>query len=157
MVSKRMASSMLANILHVMRLRQAVSMNTSVINSAPQPQHLVIRASCQGCKWTQDHPLPSPPTVSSVSNEAIFSFYHGEIGKIEVLRKAAPCTSFLWWYLWLYSMEADHELYYKDSMQYVYCIYSRRQVSGTVNWPGTTLITFDMEVICVIFDCNFVV
>ncbi len=50
MVSECMASSMFANILHVMRLRQAVHMNTSVINSIPQPQHLVIRTSCQGCK-----------------------------------------------------------------------------------------------------------
>ncbi len=90
-----MVSSMFANILHVMRLRQAVCINTSFINSAPQLQHLVIMTSCQGCKWPQDHPLPSPPTVLSVSNEAIFSFYHRKIGKIEVLRKAAPCTSFL--------------------------------------------------------------
>ncbi len=92
MVSECMASSMFANILHVMRQRQAVRMNTSVINSSPQLQHLVIRTSCQGSKWPQDHPLPSPPTVLSVSNKAIFSFHHREIGKIEVLRKAAPCT-----------------------------------------------------------------
>ncbi len=50
MVSECMAPSMFANILHVMRLRKAVHMNTNVINSAPQPQHLVIRTSCQGCK-----------------------------------------------------------------------------------------------------------
>ncbi len=50
-------------------------------------------------KIPQYHPLPSPPTVLSVFKEAIFSFYNGEIGKIEVLRKAAPFTSFLRWYL----------------------------------------------------------
>ncbi len=102
MVSECMASSMFANILHVMRLRQAVLMNASVIHSAPQPQHLVIRTSCQGCKWPHDHPLPLPPTVLSVSNVAIFSYYHREIGKIEVLRKTPSCTSFLWWYLCYY-------------------------------------------------------
>ncbi len=80
MVSEYMVSSMFANILHVMRLRQAVRMNTSVINFTPQLQHLVIRTSCQGCKWQQDHPLPSPPTVLRVSNEAIFNFYHWAIG-----------------------------------------------------------------------------
>ncbi len=95
MVNECIAPSLFANILHVMRLRQAVSMRTSVINSAPQLQHLVIRASCQSCKWPHDHPHPSPPTVLSVSNVAIFSFYHGEIGNIEVLGKAARCTSFL--------------------------------------------------------------
>ncbi len=31
------------------------------------------------------------------------------------------------------------------------------QVSGTVNWSGTTLITFDMEDTVVIFDVNSVV
>ncbi len=62
----------------------------------------MIRASCQCCKWPQDHPLPSSPTVLSVSNVDIFSFYHGEIGKIEVLGKAALCTSFLWCYLCSY-------------------------------------------------------
>ncbi len=36
-------------------------------------------------------------------------------------------------------------------------LYSVRQVSGTVNWSGTTLITFDMEVTGVIFDRNSVV
>ncbi len=36
-------------------------------------------------------------------------------------------------------------------------LYSARQVSGTINWRGTTLITFDMEVTCVIFDRNSVV
>ncbi len=35
--------------------------------------------------------------------------------------------------------------------------YSPRQVSATVNWSGTTLITFDMELTGVIFDRNFVV
>ncbi len=36
-------------------------------------------------------------------------------------------------------------------------MYSPRQVSGTVNWRGTILITFNMDVTCVIFDCNSVV
>ncbi len=40
---------------------------------------------------------------------------------------------------------------------FVQAMYSRQQVSGTVNWHGTTLITFDMEVTCVIFDGNSVV
>ncbi len=35
--------------------------------------------------------------------------------------------------------------------------YSIRQVSGTVNRRGTTLITFDMEFACVIFNLNSVV
>ncbi len=39
----------------------------------------------------------------------------------------------------------------------IYSFYSPRQVSETVNWSGTTLITFDMEVIYVIFDRNSVV
>ncbi len=34
---------------------------------------------------------------------------------------------------------------------------SRQQVNGTVNWRGTTLITFDMDVTSVIFDRNSVV
>ncbi len=50
MVSERMAPNMFGNILDVMRLRQAVHMKTNVINSTPHPQHLVIKASCQGCK-----------------------------------------------------------------------------------------------------------
>ncbi len=50
MVSECMVSSMFANILHVMRLRQVVHMNTSFIIFAPQLQHLVIRTACQGCK-----------------------------------------------------------------------------------------------------------
>ncbi len=37
-------------------------------------------------------------------NITIFSFYHGDIGKIEVLRKVARRTSFLWRYLWLHPM-----------------------------------------------------
>ncbi len=69
MVSDCMASSMFASILHVMHLTQAMRIKTSVINSAPQP--------------------PSPSTVLSVSNVAIFYLNHGEIGKIKVLRKAA--------------------------------------------------------------------
>ncbi len=88
MLSKCMASSLFAIILHVTRLRQAVHMNTSVTNFAPQ-------LSCQGSKLPHDYPLQSPPTVLSVSNEANFSLCHGEIGKIEVLGKAAPCKSFL--------------------------------------------------------------
>ncbi len=34
--------------------------------------------------------------------------------------------------------------------------YSPRQMSGTVNRRGTTLITFDMEFTCVIFNRNYV-
>ncbi len=101
MVSECMAPSiMFANILQAMHQRQAVRMKTSVINSTSQPQHLVLRASCRGYKWPQCHPLPSLHTVLSVFNVAIFNYYHREVGKIEVLRKAAPCTSFLWCYIW---------------------------------------------------------
>ncbi len=35
--------------------------------------------------------------------------------------------------------------------------YSHQQVSGTVNWSQTTLITFDKVVTCVIFDLNSVI
>ncbi len=44
----------------------------------------------------------------------------------------------------------------KESTSYLLRNYNPRKVSGTVNWCGTTLISVDMDVTCVILDRNSV-
>ncbi len=80
-------------------LRQAGHMKTNDINSPPQPCQPVLVCLIRA---VNDHilpPPPPPPTTPAVLNDSnitIFIFYHGDIGKIEVLRKAARWLLLRW-------------------------------------------------------------